>query len=107
MKSTVNSRHAPKADSLNTAPATESNLDAAKAAVGTLLESLRISAYLYAVEPRDGVWAIAVECANDSGWKRVALEAGPELIAAIRGDAEARATLLCDWREHLGDCTTD
>ena len=87
--------------------AAEADLDIAKAAVATLLEGLGLAAYLYAVEARDGRWAIVVECAHDAGWKRVTLEAGAELIAAIRGDAEARATLMCDWREHLGDCTPE
>lgn len=93
--------------SRHTPAAAEADLDVAKAAVATLLEGLGLAAYLYAVEPRDGNWSIVVECANASGWKRVTLEAGAELIAAIRGDAEARATLLCEWREHLGDCTTE
>lgn len=82
----------------------EVDLAAAKAAVGTLLEGLGLAAHLYAVEPRHGKWAIIVECATESGWQRTELRAGPELLAAIRGDSEARAGLLAQWRAYLDDC---
>jgi hypothetical protein len=48
-----------------------------------------------------------VECATDSGWQRGELQAGPELLAVIRGDAGARAALLAQWRTHLAACKTD
>lgn len=85
----------------------EADLAPAKAAVATLLEGLGLSAHLYAVEPREGRWAIVVECATESGWQRAELQAGPELLAAIRGDAEARAALLAQWRLHLNACKRD
>jgi hypothetical protein len=37
----------------------------------------------------------------------VELRAGPELLAAIGGNAAARATLLAQWRAHLDDCRYD
>lgn len=85
----------------------EADLARARAAVGTLLDNMRLSAHLYAVEPREGMWAVIVECATGSGWQRVELRAGPELLAAIHGDAAARATLLAQWRAHLDDCRYD
>lgn len=85
----------------------EADLARATAAVSSLLEGMKLSAHLYAVEPRDGKWAVIVECATGSGWQRVELRAGPELLAAISGDAEARATLLAQWRAHLDDCRYD
>jgi hypothetical protein len=69
--------------------------------------NLGLSAHLYAVEPREGRWAVIVECATESGWQRAELQAGPELIAAICGDADARAALLAEWRTHLSACKTD
>ena len=86
---------------------TEADLEWAKAAVGTLLENLGLSAHLYAVEPREGKWAVIVECATGTGWQRVELQAGPELLDAIRGDKDARAALLAEWRTHLDDCQYD
>jgi hypothetical protein len=53
------------------------------------------------------MWAVIVECATGSGWQRVELRAGPELLDAIEGDAEARATLGAKWRAHLADCKYD
>ena len=72
-----------------------------------MLDGMRLSAHLYAVEPRGGMWAVIVECATGSGWQRVELHAGPELLAAIHGDTEARATLLVEWQAHLNDCRYD
>jgi len=89
------------------AAATEADLALATVAVDTLLENLGLSAHLYSVEPRVGKWAVIVECATESGWQRVALQAGPELIAAIRGDANAHAALIAEWRTHLAACKTD
>ena len=85
----------------------EADLARANAAVSTLLDGMRLSAHLYAVEPREGRWAVIVECATGSGWQRVELRAGPELLAAINGDADARATLQAQWRAHLDDCKYD
>ena len=85
----------------------EADLAQAKAAVGTLLEGMGLSAHLYAVEPREGKWAVIVECATGSGWQRVELRAGPELLDAIHGDAQARAGLRAQWQAHLDDCTYD
>ena len=86
---------------------TEADLAWAKAAVGTLLEDWGLSAHLYAVEPREGMWAVIVECATESGWQRTELRAGPELLDAVRGNAEARAVLLAEWRTHLAACKRD
>jgi hypothetical protein len=85
----------------------EVDLARAKLAVGTLLDEMKLAAHLYAVEPREGMWAVIVECATGSGWQRVELRAGPELLDAIEGDAEARATLGAKWRAHLADCKYD
>ena len=85
----------------------EADLAQARAAVGTLLEGFGLSAHLYAVEPREGKWAVIVECATGSRWQRVELRAGPELLDAIHGDAQARANLRAQWQAHLDDCTYD
>jgi hypothetical protein len=85
---------------------TEADLVPARVAVYTILDSLGFSAQRYAVEPREGWWAVIVECAAESGRQRAELQAGPELIAAIRGDADARAALLSEWRTHLAACNT-
>ncbi len=82
----------------------ESDLALARVAVAALMEELGVDAHLYAVEPREGVWAVIVECATDSGWQRAELRAGPELLDAIKSDAGARAVLLEQWRPHLTAC---
>jgi hypothetical protein len=86
---------------------TEADLAQARAAVCALLEGLGLSAHLFAVEPRDGGWAVIVECAIESGWQRVELRASPELLVASLRDPEPRARLLAQWREQLAACKTD
>jgi hypothetical protein len=86
---------------------TVADLAQARAAVAAILEGLGLSAYLFAVEPGEGVWKVIVECAIESGWQRMELQAGPELLAASLGDPEARAVLLAQWRPHLAACKTD
>lgn len=82
----------------------ETDLANARIAVGSLMEELGITAHLYAVEPRGGVWAVIVECATESGWQRAELQAGAELLDAIRGDVKAMKTLVSNWRPHLTAC---
>ena len=100
------SAHAPVQRPKMAAP-TEADLALARDAVDTLLEDLGIAAHLYAVEPREGRWAVIVECATESGWLRAELWAGSDLLAAVQGDEDARTALLAEWRTHLADCKTD
>jgi hypothetical protein len=67
----------------------------ARAAVGTLLEGLGRSAHLYTVEPREGWWAVIVECATRSVRQRAELQAGlgfllPPRLQPILGWARKR-----------------
>lgn len=85
----------------------ESDLAQARLAVAALMKKLGITAHLYAVEPKEGQWAVIVECATDTGWQRAELHAGPELLDAIRGDEAAGAMLLEAWLPHLAACKKD
>jgi hypothetical protein len=85
---------------------TVAGLAQAKAAVDALLESLGLSAYLFAVEPREGAWAVIVECATESGWQRTEVQASHELLVAGADVPEARDALLAQWRPHLAACKT-
>lgn len=85
----------------------EVDLARANRAVATLLGRMNLAAHPDAVEPREGSWAVIVECATGSGWQRVGPRAGPEPLAAIDGDAEAEKTLAATWRTHLADCAYD
>ena len=85
----------------------EIDLARARAAVGALLETVGLAAHLRAVEPRDGRWAVIVECATGTGWQHVELHADAELLAAIQGDEATRAALLAQWLAHLADCRYD
>lgn len=84
----------------------ETDMVKARVAVNALLEDMGVTAHLHAVEPREGMWAVIVECATESGWQRAELQAGPELLDVIHGDAEAEAKLIAQWRPHLIACKT-
>lgn len=82
------------------------DLAQARAAVAGLLEDFGFSAHLFAVEPREGAWIVIVECATDSGWQRVELQASSELLASL-GDPGARSALLAQWQPYLAACKRD
>lgn len=85
----------------------EADLALARVSVNEFLERLGVSAHLYAVDPREEFWAVIVECDTESGWQRIELQAGPELLAAIRGDAEAWDFLFEKWRPHFAGCDSN
>jgi hypothetical protein len=72
--------------------------------VGRLLDALGIEAYLYELEPGDGVWELRVECAVPEGWKRCSWEVPAAELLASHGDPVLRERLLQHWSEQLGAC---
>ena len=85
----------------------EADLARARLAVNALLDDMGVTAHLHAVEPRGELWVVIVECATESGWQRAELQAGPELLNVIRGDADAETTLISQWLPHLAACKKD
>lgn len=74
--------------------------------VSTLLDELRLDAYLFDIEPRPGQWEIRVECATDNGWGTFRLTADSDYLLHGRDDAVAHAVLLDNWRDTLATCKT-
>jgi hypothetical protein len=85
---------------------TWSGTDLARAteAAGALLKDLRLEAYLYAIEPRDGEWELKLECAVKEGWQMVTLPIDIELLLATRTDDNARARLLRNLSTRIAAC---
>ena len=73
-------------------------------AARSLLEELRLQAYLFAVEPREGDWELKVECAFKEGWQTITLPVTAELLLASRKDSAVRARLLQSWGGRLAAC---
>lgn len=78
-------------------------LIAAKDAVVRLLEELRLAAYLFEVEPREGAWELRMECELEDGWRITHLDIPKEHLLASMYDAKVRASLLRTLRQHLGN----
>lgn len=76
----------------------------AREVVQRVLEELQLDAYLYEVEPREGQWAIKVECAAEDGWETCRLTADKEYLLRGADDAVVHEVLIDNWREALADC---
>lgn len=81
-------------------------VDLAKArdAVTELLEELKLDAYLFAVEPRNGRWEVKVECAVENGWETVTFAVAKDSLLASLNDWSIRHRLLDEWRVKLAAC---
>lgn len=85
------------------ATSTDDLLKATEAA-RVLLDQLRLAAYTFEVEPREGEWEIRVECAVAEGWQSSVLAVDKALLLASAQDPDAREHLLADWGKHLAAC---
>lgn len=83
---------------------TTSDLARGREIVGRLLDALGIEAYLYELEPGDGVWELRVECAVPEGWKRCAWNVSAAEVLASHEDPFLRERLLQVWSEQLAAC---
>ncbi len=87
-----------------TMPISTDELLKAREAVRALLDQLRLSTYVFEVEPREGEWEVRIECAVDKGWQRSTLPVAKTLLLACAQDRGLRERLLADWSTHLAAC---
>ena len=85
-------------------PTSTDELLKATEAARALLDQLRLAAYTFEVEPREGEWEVRVECAVAEGWQRSVLAADKALLLASAQDTGARDRVLADWGKHLAAC---
>jgi hypothetical protein len=85
-----------------------STLDLAKAreSANTILEELQLDAFIYAVEPRDDVWELTIECACevDGGWETIVLKVPKRMLLNSFDDDKAKQQLFEYWKKMLADC---
>jgi hypothetical protein len=79
-------------------------LASAREMVRSLLEQLRLEAYLFEVEPHARNWKIRVDCGINEKWQSMVLEISSEQLTASREDGPARDALLAAWHDQLGAC---
>ena len=72
--------------------------------VTALLDELKLEAYLFEIEPKEGQWEINVECAIEEGWEMFRLTADKEYLLRGLDDAVVRDVLLDNWGEALSAC---
>ncbi len=85
-----------------------STLDLAKAreSANIILEKLQLDAFIYAVEPRDDVWELTIECACevDGGWETIVLQVPKQMLLDSFDDYKAKQQLFEYWKKKLADC---
>lgn len=80
------------------------DLGRATEATRQLLDKLLLDAYLFEVEPREGVWSVKIEYATSEGaWQTLTLAAPPDLLLASLWHEDAHRELLRQWSERLSN----
>jgi hypothetical protein len=79
-------------------------LTQARDVVNSILDELKLDAYIFEVEPRNEQWEIIIECAVTEGWGRVRLSASREHLLHGIDDPVIHQSLLDDWRGRLTAC---
>lgn len=71
-----------------------------------ILEELQLDAFLFELEPRDGVWELTVECACqiNGGWERITLQVPKKMLLDSFDNDTARQRLFEHWEDKLADC---
>ncbi len=73
------------------------SVERARAAVGILLEQLGLDAYLFGVEPANGIWEIHLEYEDEAGWTTRVLQVDSATLVASFSEPDARSKLLHSW----------
>jgi len=79
-------------------------LASAREIVRSLLEQLRLEAYLFEVEPHARNWKIRIDCGINEKWQSAVLEITREQLTASREAGPARDAVLTAWHEQLSAC---
>jgi len=58
--------------------------------LGNLLAEMQLADFVYTIEPADGGWRVAVECAATNGWQRSEFSIEHDQLAACEENGETR-----------------
>ena len=83
-----------------------SDLVKARETARSILEELRLEAYLYEVEPKNDVWEVKIECGCeiDGGWEMLTLQVPKQMLLDRHDDLSAEQSLMDYWRTKLAGC---
>ncbi len=82
------------------------DLITARETANTILEDMRLDAYIFEVEPRNENWELTIECACeiDGGWKRITLRVHKKMLLQSFIDEDVKRDLFNYWEKRLVDC---
>ena len=80
---------------------TTRELAEAKDAVTLLLEELALPAYIFEVDPRNGLWEVRIDRAVDGNWQSLVFPIHIEELQQVITDQAARTRMLDQWRNLL------
>lgn len=69
-----------------------------------IFEELGLDAYVYEVEPHEGLWQLTIECATEDGWERVQFGAKEEYFLRGVDDTIIHDTLIDGLKGALAGC---
>ena len=85
-----------------------STVEIAKArdTANSILDELRLDAYVFELEPRDDVWELTIECACDvdGGWETIVMQIPKKMLLDSFDNETARQHLFEYCRKALADC---
>jgi hypothetical protein len=70
----------------------------------TVVDALELDAYLFDIEPGEGVWIVKIECAAGGGWERVELSLSNDQLRRASGEIGVMKQLSGEISERLRDC---
>jgi len=72
--------------------------------VARLLGELGMRAFVFTLEPKEGLWQLRVECALDGDWQVVTIPLERAALFAALHDPSERERLKADLRHRLRAC---
>ena len=85
-----------------------SAIDLAKAreTAKTILEDMRLDAYIFEVEPREEHWELTIECACeiDGSWQTITLRVPTDMLLQSFVDEDVKSDLFNYWEKQLAYC---
>lgn len=72
----------------------------------SILEELKLDAYLFEIEPHDELWELTIECACaiDGSWKTVSLQVPKQHLLEGFDDDTTKQRLFEYWKKKLVLC---
>ena len=83
-----------------------SDLVKARETANSILEELRLDAFLFEVEPKNETWELNIECAceSDGAWETFTLQVPRQMLLDGFDDNKVKQRLFEYWKKKLAAC---